>query len=127
MPDLDDWLRAATDLEEVYQSELGRSVFSDPQGFVNWAYHRLDRGASIEEIRHLIRQSPEYREKHGTAPVPPPGPPPPPSVPGGGGGFVEHASSRVVRPRLSREQIAAFLGLKIPAFSNPICSRVLPR
>ena len=25
MPDLNAWLRAATDLEEIYQSELGRS------------------------------------------------------------------------------------------------------
>jgi hypothetical protein len=115
MPDLDAWLRAATDLEEVYQSELGRSVFSDPQGFVNWAYHRLDRGASIEEIRHLIRQSPEYQQKHGTGPPPPAPPPQPPPTPGGGGGFVEHASSQVVRPRLSRAQIAAFL----PADAGP--------
>ena len=122
MPDLPDWLRAATDLEEVYQSELGRSVFSDPQAFVNWAYWRLERGTSIEDIRHEIRQSPEYKEKHPTAPAPPPAPPlpsPPPAPPGGGGGFAEHASSRVVRPRLSREQMAAFLPAEPGPFIFP--------
>src|SRR5688572_18105953 len=118
MPDLPDWLRAATDLEEVYQSELGRSVFSDPQAFVNWAYWRLERGTSIEEIRHEIRQSPEYKEKHPTTPAPPP-PSPPPAPPGGGDGFVEHASSRVVRPRLSRQQMAAFLPAEPGPFIFP--------
>jgi hypothetical protein len=114
MPNLGDWLQAARDLDQLYQSELGRSVFSDPEAFVNWAYHRLDQGASIEEIRHAIRQSPEYQSKHGSGPAPPtPGLPPP--GPGGGGGFVEHASSRVVRPRLSREQMAALL----PADNGP--------
>ena len=117
MPTLDDWMRTATDLEEVYQSELGRSVFSDPEGFVFWAYHRLELGYSIEEIRQLTRQSPEYLAKHPTGPAPPPPPPPsPPSPPpGGGGGFVEHATSKVVRPRLSREQMASFL----PADNGP--------
>src|SRR5688572_12143621 len=117
MPELQEWLRAATDLDAIYQSELGRSVFSDPEGFVNWAYHRLDRGASLEDIRQAIRQSPEYQSKHGTTPAPPP-PSPPPSPPGAGG-FVEHASSRVVRPRLSREQIAAFLPVDAGPFIFP--------
>jgi hypothetical protein len=110
MPDLNAWLRAATDLEEIYQSELGRSVFSDPQAFVNWAYWRLDQGSSLEEIRGAIRQSQEWKDKHPSGPAPPSPPPSPmPPPPGGGGGLVEHATSRVVRPRLSREQMAAFL------------------
>jgi hypothetical protein len=121
MPDLNDWLRAATDLDAIYQSELGRSVFSDPEGFVNWAYHRLDRGASLDEIRHLIRQSPEYQAKHPGGPSPPPPSPLPPSPPppGGGGGFVEHASSRSVRPRLSRQRMAALLPAETGPFIFP--------
>lgn len=74
MPSLQEWLNAATDLDAIYQAELGRSVFSDPQAFVNWAYWRLDRGTSLEEITEAIRKSPEWIERHG-GPAGPTGPP----------------------------------------------------
>lgn len=71
---LDDWLAfGRVDLESIYQTELGRSAFSDSEAFVNWAYWRLGRGMSLEWIRDRIRESDEWRLRHGSSP-PAPGP-----------------------------------------------------
>jgi hypothetical protein len=70
---LDDWLAFAPHLDALYQQELGRSAFSDPQAFVNWAYHWREDAREIAWIRDRIRESPEWAQKHGTpnAPVTP--------------------------------------------------------
>ena len=64
MKTLDEWLAAAVDLEQIYQSELGRSVFSDREAFVNWAYHRLQNDEPLDWIRDRIRESEEWNQKH---------------------------------------------------------------
>lgn len=61
---LDDWLAFAPQLDAVYQQELSRSCYSDPQAFVNWAYHFREDGRSLDWIRDRIRESAEWREKH---------------------------------------------------------------
>lgn len=77
MAELSTWIQASFDLEAIYRDELGRSVYSDQEAFVNWAWHRLDRGESLNWIRERIRESQEWREKHpGDSPAPSPHTPP---------------------------------------------------
>lgn len=75
MKTLSDWLAWARQLEDIYQQELGRSCFSDPEAFVNWTWHRAN-GQTPGWIRERIRESDEWRERHAQAPPPPPQPPP---------------------------------------------------
>lgn len=76
-PDLPEWLDFALVLDHIYQQELGRSCFSDPQAFTNWTYHWA-WGQSEDWIRARIQESPEWAAKHdGASPVPPPPEPTP--------------------------------------------------
>jgi hypothetical protein len=82
--DLQEWLDWALILDNgIYQQELGRSCFSDPQAFVNWTYHRFVWDQTPDWIRARIQESPEWRDKHpGDLPRPPQPPLPPPPQPG---------------------------------------------
>lgn len=70
---LDQWLAWALDLERIYQEELGRSCWSDPEAFVNWTWH-WNAGQSPAWIRDRIRESLEWllRHEHPTPSAPPP-------------------------------------------------------
>lgn len=78
--DLQQWLDFALVLDSIYQQELGRSCFSDPQAFVNWTYH-WSRDESPDWVRDRIRESQEWVNKHGGV-VPEPQRPQPPVDPG---------------------------------------------
>lgn len=83
MRTLKEWLHWALDLDVMYQEELGRSCFSDPEAFVNWTWHRA-RGETPTWIRDRIRESDEWQKVHrGSTPPPPtfPTPPPPGRMP----------------------------------------------
>lgn len=114
MPDLSAWLAFAPQLDAIYQQELGRSCYSDPQAFVNWAYHGLQEGQSLDWIRDRIRESDEWQQKHGSnGPLPVPAPAPPP-LPGSvfASGLVEYSTSQVVRPGIPSN-------LRLPASRGP--------
>ena len=64
MAPLDRWLAWAPVLERIYQEELGRSAFSDPEAFVNWTYHWRESGHDEQWVLDRIRESPEWRARH---------------------------------------------------------------
>lgn len=124
MRSLDDWLAFAPALDAVYLEELGRSAFSDSEAFVNWTYHWREFDHDLTWIRDQVRDSAEWRERHGgPADTPPPADHPPaldadaPLAPSGG--LRERATDTTVRPRLSRADIARLLpergGFTFPA------------
>lgn len=63
MTTLQEWLAWALELDAIYQQELGRSCYSDPEAFVNWTWHRAN-GQTPDWIRDRIRESKEWRERH---------------------------------------------------------------
>jgi len=139
MADLHAWLVWAPVLDQIYQEELCRSCYSDPEAFVNWTYHWRENGETPEAIRRAIRGSPEWAAKHpgedpgepfrpGPEPEPEPEPEPvpvPEPVPdNGSGGFVTSAHDRSVRPIMTVEQMRSFLPARGPfTFPPPYNTR----
>jgi hypothetical protein len=64
MKSLAEWLAWSTELEAIYQEELGRSCWSDPHAFVNWTWH-WSQGQSADWVRSEIRKTDEYLARHG--------------------------------------------------------------
>lgn len=67
MKTLQEWLAWADTLDAMYLRELGRSVFSDRQAFVNWTWHRA-QGRDEAWVLAQIRNSTEWRVRHSPAP-----------------------------------------------------------
>jgi hypothetical protein len=125
MADLTEWFAARDMLRGLYHQELGRDVAGDPDALANWLYHWRDGGAGEAEIRAAIRTSPEWKQRHpGVEPDPSPLPPTARPPQSGSAGIVELATARDIRPRPTREQIAAFLPARGPfTFPAPYGTR----
>lgn len=127
MPDLPDWLAFAPQLDAVYQQELGRSAFSDPEAFVNWTFHWREGRQSLDWIRQQVRSSPEWVQRQAQPPQETPAPPAPSPeptplprpAPGLPGGTVELATSVRIRPRLSASELSRLVPSQRGPFSLP--------
>lgn len=118
MFELGEWLAFAPQLEQIYQTELGRSCFSDPEAFVNWTYHRVIGDKDLAWIRDRIRESEEWKQRHGGGQVPsePPASPAPPApssggpVAGGGRVYqVTNESDGAIPPRMMSDRANVYL------------------
>lgn len=52
-------------IRKLYREELSRDVISDPDALVNWLFHWREEGQSESWIRDRIRESSEWKQKHG--------------------------------------------------------------